>query len=260
MIPEAINVANKHDRYQFTAYVGHAFSDMGLLGEYENAINIIIKELKATKTRIDVVAHPVLYMMRHSLELGYKGNFEYFKNYSDRASINMGHNLEKLHLELKAHFDLMKVKLNFDKILIEEFEKYYNETSLLINQLGPTEVSSFRYTRNTKGQRIFQGTETKNIGEIKALYDKAVTMLVHTSDLVAPYTDYADLVKKLPDFQGGLGTVQMTFPSFQLDFVVSRLNEQYEKIDRLSWKDKVAGQMLVVVTIDDNCYLTPVKR
>jgi hypothetical protein len=66
MKPETIDITNKHEKYQFTAYVGQVFSEMGLLGEYETAINII-KDLKATKTRIDVVAHPVLYMMRHSL-------------------------------------------------------------------------------------------------------------------------------------------------------------------------------------------------
>ena len=53
MIPEKIDTTNKREKYQFTAYIGHASSDMGLLGEYENAINIIIKDLKATKTRIE---------------------------------------------------------------------------------------------------------------------------------------------------------------------------------------------------------------
>lgn len=84
MTDEKIDISNKRVRYQFTAYVGRVFSEMGLLGEYENAVNIIIKYLKTKKERIDIVAHPVLYMMRHSLELGYKINFEYLTHYSKR--------------------------------------------------------------------------------------------------------------------------------------------------------------------------------
>ena len=263
MTPETIDITNKHERYQFTAYVGHVFSEMGLLGEYENAVNIIIKDLKATNTRIDVVAHPVLYMMRHSLELGYKSNFEYFEPYSGRqTSKNLFgcHDLQKLHVEFKAHFDLINSSLHFDNDLVTEFNKYYDQTTTLISQLGSTEASTFRYTKNTKGQRIFQSTETKDIGEIKKLYDKAITMLAHTSDLISPYTDYKDLINKAPNFQGGLGTVQMTFPSFQLNSIADRLDEQYEKIDQLKWKDKVDGQILVIVTVENNCYLTPVRQ
>lgn len=263
MTKETIDITNKHERYQFTAYVGHVFSEMGLLGEYENAINIIIKDLKATKTRIDVVAHPVLYMMRHSLELGYKSNFEYLQQYSNRQTsknIFGCHELQKLHIEFKAHFDLINTELHFDNDLVTEFNKYYDQTTTLIGQLGSTEASTFRYTKNTKGQRIFQATEIKDVGEIKELYDKAITMLAHTSDLISPYTDYKDLLNKVPSFQNGIGTVQMTFPSFQLNSITDKLDEQYEKLNELKWKDKVDGQILTIVTVDSNCYLTPVRE
>lgn len=263
MNKESIDITNKHERYQFTAYIGHVFSEMGLLGEYENAINIIIKDLKSTRTRIDVVAHPVLYMMRHSLELGYKINFQYFEPYSNRQTSKniLGcHDLKKLHTEFKAHFELINNALHFDKDLVIEFEKYYTQTTKLINQLGSTEASSFRYTKNTKGQHIFQSTEAKDIGEIKELYDKEITMLAHTSDLISPYTDYKDLISKVPNFQGGIGTVQMTFPSFQLNSFANKLDDKYEKLDQLKWKDKVDGQVLIVVTIDNNCYLTPIRQ
>lgn len=260
---ETIDITNKHERYQFTAYVGQVFNEMGLLGEYETAINIIIKHLKATKTRIDVVAHPVLYMMRHSLELGYKRNFDYFKPYSNRQTSNkilVCHDLQKLQVEFKVHFDLINAALNFDSNLTTEFEKYYNETTKLIDQLESKEASSFRYTRDAKGNRIFQSSETKDVGEIKKLYDKAITMLVHTSDLIAPYTDYKDLIEKAPSFQNGIGTVLMKFPSFQLNSIVDKLDEQFEKLDQLKWQDDVEGQVLIVITIENNCYLTPIKQ
>lgn len=263
MTPQNIDINNKHERYQFTAYVGHTLSDMGLLGEYENAINIIIKDLKATKTRLDTVAHPVLYMMRHSLELGYKRNFEYLSAYSGRqTSKNLlgSHDLQKLHAEFKEHFDLISNDLNFDKEVVTEFEKYYTQTTALISQLGSGEASSFRYTKNIKGQQIFQSSDTIDVGELKGIYDNAITMLVHTSDLILPYTDHKDLLDKVPNFQGSVGTVKMTFPSFQLNFIADKLDEQYEKLDQLKWKHTEEGQSLIIVTVGDTCYLTPIKN
>ena len=260
---EKVDITNKHERYQFTAYVGHVFSEMGLLGEYQNAINTIIKDLKATKTRVDVVANPLLYMIRHSLELGYKSNFKYFEQYSKKETSKKtfeSHNLQKLHEEFKAHFDLIKTELNFDKDLVTEFDKYYNQTTTLINQLGSTEASSFRYTKNIKGQRIFQSTETKDMGAIKELYDNAITMVSHVSDLISPYTDYIDLINKVPTFQGGIGIVQMAFSSFQLNSIIDELDKQYEKIDQLKWKDKIEGQELIIATVENYCYLIPIKH
>lgn len=261
MITETIDITNKHERHQFTAYIGQAYSEMGLLGEYENAINIIIKDLKDTKTRIDTVSNPVLYMMRHSLELGYKSNLEYFEQYSNRKTTKKlfgCHDLQKLHSEFKTHFYLINATLNFDTDLVTEFNKYYAHTATLIRELGATESASFRYTKDIKGQRIFQPTETKDIGKIKELYDKAITMLVYTSSLISPYTDYKDLTTKVPTFQNGMGIVQMKFPLSQLDTFAEKLSKKHKKIDNLKWKDEAKRQILSVIIVNDNCYLTPV--
>lgn len=263
MTLQNIDITNKYERYQFTAYVGQIASDMGLLGEYENAINIIIKDLKATKTRLDTVAHPVLYMMRHSLELGYKRNFDYLSVYSERQTPKKllgSHDLQKLHTEFKEHFDLINKALKFDKDVESEFEKYYNKATTLINHLGSGEASSFRYIKNGKGQNIFQSSDTIDVGELKGIYDSTIAMLVHTSDLISPYTDHKDLLDKVPTFQGSVGIVRMTFPSFQLSFIADKLDEQYEKLDQLLWKDTEEGRSLIIVTVSDTCYLVPVKN
>ena len=85
-------------------------------------------------------------------------------------------------------------------------------------------------------------------------------MLAHTFNLISPYTDYQDLMGKIPTFKGGIGTVRMTFPSFQLNDVADKLDEQFEKIDQLMWKDKTDGQNLIIVSVGNTCYLTPIKK
>lgn len=263
MNPEKINISDKRERYQFTAYVGHVSSEMGLLGQYENAINIIIKEIKETKTRIDIVSHPILYMMRHSMELGYKSNFEYLEKYSNRKTSNKlkkSHDLGKLHAELKEHFDLISKSLSFDQELVNKFHSYFDQTTEFITNLKPSESSSFRYSKNIKRLKIFQQTDTIDIGELKEQYDRAITLLVHTADVISPYTDYKDLADQIPDFNNGTGTVLMTFPSFQLNFIADNLDKQYEKLDPLEWKDTANDQILRIITVKETCYLTPMKK
>jgi hypothetical protein len=262
MTTETIDIENKHVRYQFTAYVGFVHSGMSVLGEYETAINIIVKNLKETNTRLDVVAYPVLYMMRHSLEIGYKENILYLKKYSGRQAnkrILERHDLNQLHLEFKEHFEAISTKLSFDNELTLQFYKYYDPTTQLIQSLEPTEASAFRYVTNVKGESIFNGTEKKDFGVIKGQYDNAITMLAHTADVISTYTDYVDLLTELPDFKNGTGQVVMTFASYELDNVTRHLDQKHEKVDKLTWKDKVDNQNLVIVTVDKKCYLLPIK-
>lgn len=263
MIAEKIDNTNKHTKHQFTAYIGFVKNEMELVCEYTNAINIIIKYLKDTKTRIDTVANPVLYMMRHSLELGYKINLDYLIKYSKKPlkeKVISGHNLSELHNELKIQFDTIAANLNFEKDIIVEFYEYYNHTTKLINKLGATEISSFRYVHNKKGKQIFKSNEIRDIGSLKEYYDKAITMLVHTANLIAEYTDYVELIESIPTFKIGIGKVIMTFPLSQLESIINNLNDEFEQIESLKWKDKNKSQILTVLTIENKCYLTPINE
>lgn len=262
MTAEFIDPENKHVRYQFTAYVGHVHSEMSVLRQYEAAINIIVRNLKETGTRLDVVSYPVLYMMRHSLEIGYKTNLFHLKKYSGREiskKILESHDLSKLHSEFKEHFDAISSKLSFDKELVLQFYEYYDPTTELVQILKPTEASAFRYVTDVKGKSIFSGTDTMDVGMIKGRYDNAITMLSHTADIISTYTDYIDLTTELPDFKNGMGQVVMTFDLFELDFVSRHLDEKYKKVNSLTWRNIVTNQNLIVVTVNTKCYLVPIK-
>lgn len=182
-----IDQSNKFENYQFNAFIGHDINEMNILVQYKNAVNILIKDLKKTKTRVDMVAYPLLYMMRHSLELGFKYNFKVLEKYSKRVTakniLYNCHNLETLNNEFKDHINLLNS--NFDSDLKKQFSKYLISTTRLISELGATEASSFRYIANTQGKRIFNFTDRKSIGEIKELYDDTLEMLINTSDVVS---------------------------------------------------------------------------
>ena len=89
---------------RLTANLKMAMSHMSFLGQYERAVNIIIDQIISSGNRIDRVAYPLLYVIRHSLELGYKANLECLTKYSKKPlskRILKHHNLATLHQEFK---------------------------------------------------------------------------------------------------------------------------------------------------------------
>jgi DNA-binding phage protein len=44
------------------ARVGFSYFDMNLVGQYENAINILINNIIEEKNRVDLIAHLLLYL------------------------------------------------------------------------------------------------------------------------------------------------------------------------------------------------------
>lgn len=67
---ELPNQINNRELDRLTAYVGHSYSDMNLVGQYENAVDILINQIIKEKHRVDTISHPLFYLMRHSIELG----------------------------------------------------------------------------------------------------------------------------------------------------------------------------------------------
>ncbi|MGG7035752.1 MAG: hypothetical protein ACI7YS_11255 [Flavobacterium sp.] len=182
---EKINRLNKLEDYLFDAHIGQKISEMSILIEYKRAINILIENLQETKTSVDTIDFPLLYMMRHSLELGFKFNIRFLAKYNDKElkdRLLYCHNLEILLNEFKELIMLINPK--FDNDLKSQISKYLDSTSKLVLELGPTEASAFRYLEH-KNVHIFGSKEKRNVREIKELYDEALIMLVNTFDVIS---------------------------------------------------------------------------
>jgi len=179
---QSVKIDNdKRSIAKFTAFIGQVSNEMQVLGQYENAVNIIIKFINETSNRIDIVSFPVLYLMRHSIELGYKFNCLGLSKYSQYFShkILKSHNLKLLHSEFRKHFDIIYIKFPNIPIqnLYQDFEHLYKDTTKLIKYLGEDESSSFRYTKNGKDEQILKGTTIVEMLQIKNYYDNAMQMM-----------------------------------------------------------------------------------
>jgi hypothetical protein len=251
----------KRQLERLKAYVGQSDSDMNLVGQYENAINILINHIIEQGDRVDLIAHPLLYLMRHTIELGLKENIRYFNKYS---KLGLGkiktHSIDDLFTEFERHYDKLANDLDFKADLETEYDKYAVDLKKIIQSLG-TDWSSFRYIKSTSGTKVFNHTEILNIYDLKKQFDSSLVFLTHTVDLMAPYTDYADYLKYDQSIKSkSLGNIRFRFPSHQKESLIEKLNEKHKILkENEIWLDEEDNYNLHLKIANKECFVIPMK-
>jgi len=132
---------------------------------------------------VDTIALPLLYSMRHYLELILKYNIEYFHEFSGSKSMvgKPVHTLSSLANAFKEHWLLAKQKFN---IKIDD-TNLLSSLSKLIDKLSEVDsyVVSFRYSHNNNKNKNFSWLDTINIYELKILLDDVRLLLNHSIDV-----------------------------------------------------------------------------
>ena len=164
------NLENR-DKELFISYVGFANDYISYFGQYEKAINILIKYVYETKTNSTEICHPLLYLVRHSMELGIKANIYFlneFKKDSKQNSSN-SHNLKNLFNLLEKNFYEISDKCKLHPLRIKKFKDDSEIIKDLINILGE-EPSVFRYPADRIGNLLFERTDVRI--DILELFEK----------------------------------------------------------------------------------------
>lgn len=259
---ELPNQINNRELDRLTACVGHSYSDMNLVGQYENALDILINQIIKEKHRVDTIAHPLLYLMRHSIELGLKENIKYLKKYSKLPfSKSKTHTLSDLFTEFEKHYIKIATENNFETELKEEYNKYTSDLKDVIKTLGE-EASSFRYIYATDEKKVFANSETINIYELKKKYDNSLVFITHTADAISPYTDYIDYLKFDNNVKNdSLGFVKYCFDKYEKDWLIEKLNEMYRiEREKSIWFDEEEKYFLHLKIANKKCYIIPMKK
>lgn len=251
------------DKDRFIAYIGYSDSDMSLVGQYENAIDILINQIIEEKFRVDVVAHPLLYLIRHSIELALKENIKYLNKYS-QIGIKRDfktHKLSDLFSVFEKHYDKIATEQNFKTELSLDYKKYTKELQKLIDFLGEDQ-SSFRYTFTQKDNKIFNHTDKINIIELKNQYDNSIKFLTYTADVISPFTNYADYIETDKSIiNDSFGFVLYYFDKHQKDWLIEKLNDMYKVITiKTVWFDEKENYFLYLKIKDEKCYVIPMNK
>lgn len=167
-------------------------------GEYQYAVNVLLERIRGGE--ITVVSLPLAFLIRHTLELGYKMNLIELNKIADNAATisyagKRAHKIDTLHAEfVRLMFDLFR-KYKVDQTVIDQFNEYNNSLERLNKVIHKLDEFSyaFRYPVGNDGVTpsfisSLSGDEVEmNFNEIKELYNKSLVLLTYSTDVISEY-------------------------------------------------------------------------
>ncbi|WP_313100915.1 hypothetical protein [Epilithonimonas sp.] len=158
--------------------------------EYEHTVNLIFKSISGGE--ISILSLPLAFLIRHTLELGYKMNLIELEKVSGiKAKIEYkgkaAHKIDDLHKEFESQMIEIFKKYQADK----DTKKQFNTLNKKLTELKKTihkldELSyAFRYpvkndgiTPNFDNLDFNDKTDVINFKEIKSLFDDSFMLLM----------------------------------------------------------------------------------
>jgi hypothetical protein len=200
---------NKATEHQFTAFIDYNLSFPRYLGSYKRSFDILVKEVLDTNSHVDYLAYPLLFIARHCMELGLKTNIRYFAKYSGKSDFtNAGtHDLESLFRAFKMHVNdsFVQVKAKYSIKVEKEDKNSFNDLCNEVEKLNKIfhlldrNSDAFRYPVDKQQNPSFKVGDRINVLDVNELLEKSMTLFVHTADVFAKYTDYADSIDECYD-------------------------------------------------------------
>ncbi len=179
----------------FRAFVSNYPKFSTFVAFYQDAVEILYRRVSEGNDMPDMVAFPLLFLMRHALELGYKYSLFHLcaLNSTTFDPGNMErHSLVKLHKRLGVEYYAALGNGAFPESDKESFEKYYALTASSMKRFEDLDTSSTR-TRfpNNDESPAFSHEANVNLLELKNEFDDAMVLLTTMADVIGEY-DYPD--------------------------------------------------------------------
>lgn len=150
---------------------------MGVFGQYARAVDYLYRGIEQTSFSADHCSYPLLYLMRHALEVGLKANIQCMiqegQNASGQQTANT-HDLSKLHRKFVGLVD-EQGRMDNDTLAYFRAECMCMESLI---RLMPS-ASSFRYTEDQNGAKVFDA-QVLDIASMKQMFARAHAILAYT--------------------------------------------------------------------------------
>jgi len=165
-------------------------------GEYQFCVDLLFQNISGGQ--ITVISLPLAFLIRHTLEIGYKSNLIELEKVSGlKANIvyhgRSAHNISILHREFELQMNAIFKKYNADKEIKRQFNdlnKNLVELKKLMNKLDELSYA-FRYpvrsdgnTPNFSPTDVSDMTDVINFKDIKELYNDSIILLKFSTDVV----------------------------------------------------------------------------
>ncbi len=175
-------------RYSHIGQVSH--SNFAYAFQYSEAFELLYK----SNAPVDTIVHPLMFTLRHYLELILKANIEYFGKFSGSDCLIQRlaetHEITKLANGFKEHWTLVKKRAGLkidDSVYFNDFDKLIDIFTKLDDK-----SFSFRFASDKKGNKSFEWIDKIDIYEMKQLYEQAKILLNHSVDVFDDHTGIMD--------------------------------------------------------------------
>jgi hypothetical protein len=177
-------------RYKFESYIGWNTSWWHYYGQYKNVIDEIVGGIE-NNTPIDTVSLPLLFLIRHSIELGLKSNIIKLEGVNTKVgkiklSGTKYHSLENLFSKFVEHLNVIIKEKKISQSIKNEIDNYLTQFEPLKDILHSLDVGSFnfRYPVDTDGKLNFDRNDKVNVADIVNMYYKIQPFLVFTETVL----------------------------------------------------------------------------
>ncbi|MCD0493136.1 hypothetical protein LQD23_12620 [Chromobacterium violaceum] len=135
---------------------------------------------------------PLLFLIRHTLEIGYKTNLRFLNTLLDpeeKTAYSNDHKLEKLHEKFKETVEKINKKKDLPQGFMNEFESQVTKLEKFKDSLHAIDSGSttFRYPEKVNGNPSIENPTIINLIDIKEAFDDATTVLTFTHDVITDY-------------------------------------------------------------------------
>ena len=184
------NPRHMHDG-QFTAFIGNYPYFSTYVAFYQDAVESLFKRVSEGSDTPDKVAFPLLFLMRHTLELGYKYSLFHLCDLNSATFDPQNeekHSLVKLHRRLSAEYEAAIENGSLPESNKESFDEHYAKTDLSMKRFESLDASSTK-TRfpNVDESSAFGLGATVNLLELKNEFDDAMVLLRTMADVIGQY-------------------------------------------------------------------------
>ena len=183
------NPRKLHDGH-FTAHLGSCPKFSIYVSFYTCSIEKLFKSVSEGNETADIAAIPLLFLMRHTLELGYKFSLVYLcalnstvfdpeKNNGER------HSLELLHRRLGSEYS-QAIKKGLVPESDRGFDDLYELTEKAMRLFDGLDKKSTKLRfPNIDESSAFEHRKTVNLLVFKSAFDEAMPLLTNLADVIA---------------------------------------------------------------------------
>lgn len=183
----------KRNEWAFESHIGFNRSWWSYYVQYRKVVRDIAESIQNGTNSIDGISLPLLFSIRHCVELGLKANileFEKLNNKILKLKLNGkgSHSLEMLYNRFIDHLKAYKNKYPLSIELEDQLKEYLSKFETLKDRLHKLDQNSFnfRYPVDTNGKYNFTWTIKENLMDIIKAFNYIDPLLISTCDVLLP--------------------------------------------------------------------------